>query len=146
MPCVKKYQKLVHNRCARFNLCNLYKTWHFYNTITILLQYFYNTFTILLQYFYNTFSKDALKRLRFIQSRTMIWKQVGDQIMTMSYHWTAIYMPFIRQTFMMPLIRQIIIKIEYHNRSCWMRFAAYCFRQRRQPGELLPPQQAPAAD
>ena len=91
-------------------------------------------------------SKDALKRLRFIQSRTMIWKQVGDQIMTMSYHWTAIYMPFIRQTFMMPLIRQIIIKIEYHNRSCWMRFAAYCFRQRRQPGELLPPQQAPAAD
>ena len=46
-------------------------------------------------------------------------------------------MPFIRQTFMMPLIRQIIIKIEYHNRSCWMRFTAYCFRQRRQPGDTF---------
>ena len=50
----KKYQKLVHNRCARCNLCNLYNTWHFYNTfttLTILLQYFYNTynFTIILQ-------------------------------------------------------------------------------------------------
>ena len=33
----KKYQKLVHNRCARCNLCNLY------NTFTIILQYFCNT-------------------------------------------------------------------------------------------------------
>ena len=37
----KKYQKLVHNRCARcnlWNLWNLYNTWHFY---TKLLQYWY---------------------------------------------------------------------------------------------------------
>ena len=57
---LKKYQKLLQNRCARCNLWNLYNTWHFYsffyNTFTILLQYFYNTFTILLQYFYNTFT------------------------------------------------------------------------------------------
>ena len=33
----KKYQKLVHNRCARCNLCNLSNTWHFYNTIAILI-------------------------------------------------------------------------------------------------------------
>ena len=26
---LKKYQKMVHNRCARCNLCNLYNTWHF---------------------------------------------------------------------------------------------------------------------
>ena len=49
----KKYQKLVHNRCARWNL---YNTRHFYKTFTILLQYYYNTITILLQYFNNTFT------------------------------------------------------------------------------------------
>ena len=42
----KKYQKLVHNRCARCNLCNHYNTWHFYNDITTLLQYYFNTFTL----------------------------------------------------------------------------------------------------
>ena len=68
----KKYQKLVHNRCARWNLCNLYNTWHFhktltkkfqkfYNTFTILSHYFYNTITILWKNFYNTFSISYLK-------------------------------------------------------------------------------------
>ena len=51
-----KLEKLVHNRCARCNLCNIYTTWHFDKTFTILLQYYYNTFTILLHYFYNTFA------------------------------------------------------------------------------------------
>ena len=31
----QKYQKLVHNRCARCNLCNIYDTWHFYKTLDI---------------------------------------------------------------------------------------------------------------
>ena len=42
----KKIPKLVHNRCTRCNLCNLfnlYNTWHFCNTLTIILQYFYKT-------------------------------------------------------------------------------------------------------
>ena len=53
----KKYQKLVHNRCARCNPCNLYNKWHFYKTFNILSQYYYVIITILLQYSYNTFTK-----------------------------------------------------------------------------------------
>ena len=48
---LKKYWKLVHNRCARCNLCNFYKTWFFYTTfvilLIILLQKICNTLTIL---------------------------------------------------------------------------------------------------
>ena len=57
----KKYQKLVHNRCARCNLCNLYNNWNFYKTFIILLQYLYNTLTKLLLYFYNTNISKYLK-------------------------------------------------------------------------------------
>ena len=46
----KKHQKLVHD------LGNIYNTWHFYKTCTILLQYSHNIFTTFLQYFYNTFT------------------------------------------------------------------------------------------
>ena len=82
----------VTNRC---NLCNLYTTWQFYKTFTILLQYYYNTLTILLQYFYNTCT---ILLQCFYNTFTILLQYFNNTLTILSQHF-AILLQYFYNTF-----------------------------------------------